>query len=364
MAGDWRVRGVHWQIIDKMLAMDDDRDRAEMDNRGILHNSIEVLKILYMVVAGLAIAAGLQRFLLSGGGEMRIDGSAVEIIFFAIFVTTVARFVHGAMRHFDRTYSEQPETVNWRIGQPLWDFVGLGFEAVIFFILAYSLTNYSRFINYYLALLLLDSFWLFVISLPHVGRYWTANRKWWTIANLIVLVPAGSGVVFWMVRGGGPYPSSLMWVFIATVGAHTIMDYPLNWRVYFGRPLPWARSKSGRDPEVLFLAGAYMGGGAGDVKKNIKLAEEYSIELWNRGYKVFCPHLNTCNFEVKAKAGEEAYKEFDMRMLRCCDAVFALPNWKGSEGARAEIAEANRLDKPVFYSLDELPAGGPKADAC
>ena len=85
-------------------------------------------------------------------------------------------------------------------------------------------------------------------------------------------------------------------------------------------------------------------------------AECYSIRLWNRGYKVFCPHLNTQHFEVKAKANEKAYREFDMRMLQCCDAVFALPNWEESEGARAEIDEAKRLGKPIFYSLDELPA--------
>lgn len=329
---------------------------AEMNNRETLHNSVEVLKILYMVVAGLAIGAGLQLFLLDELGEVRIDRSVADVIFFAMFVTTVARFVHGAMRHFDRNYSEEPETVNWRIGQPLWDFAGLGFEAVIFFILAYSLTDYSRFINYYLVLLLVDTLWLFVISVPDFGRYWTENRKWWSVANAIVLVPIGGGVIFSMIRGIEVYSSWLVWTFIGVVIVHTIVDYPLNWRVYFGRPFPWPRSRSQRNPEVLFLAGAYMGSDANDVRKNIELAEQHSIELWNRGYKVFCPHLNTCNFEVKAKAGEEAYREFDMRMLRCCDAVFALPNWRGSEGACAEIAEAKKLGKPIFYSLDELPA--------
>ena len=332
-------------------------------NRETLRNSIEVLKIIYMVVAGLAIAVGLQRFVLDASGELRIWGSIVQVLFFAIFVTTVVRFVHGAMRHFDRTYSEQPETVNWQVGQPILDFLGLGIEAFIFFVLAYSLADYSRFINYYLVLLLVDCFWLFVISLPHVRRYWNANRKWWTVANLVVLVLAGGGVVLSMIRGVEAYPSWVIWVFVATVGAHTVMDYRLNWSVYFGRPFRWPWGGSQAEVEVLFLAGAYISSDANDIRKNIELAERHSIELWNRGYKVFCPHLNTCNFEVKAKAGEEAYREFDMRMLHCCDAVFALPNWKGSEGARAEIAEAKRLDKPIFYSLEELPARGPKADA-
>jgi hypothetical protein len=324
-------------------------------NRETLRNSIEVLKIIYMVVAGLAIADGLQLFVLNESGDLRIGGSIVEIALFAIFVTTVVRFVHGAMRHFDRTYCEEPETVNWQISQPILDFVGLGLEAFIFFILAYSLTVYSRFINYYLMLLLVDCLWLFIISLPDVKRFWSANRKWWTIANLIVLVPTGGAVVFFMIQGIESYPSWLIWVFIGTVSAHTIMDYPLNWRVYFGRPFQWPWRKSQTNIEILFLAGAYMSNDPNDIRRNIQLAEQHSIELWNRGYKVFCPHLNTCNFEVKAKAVEQAYKEFDMRMLNCCDAVFALPNWKASKGAQAEIAQAKRLHKPIFYSLNELP---------
>jgi len=327
-------------------------------NRQALHNSIEVLKILYMVVAGLALATGLEQFVLTESGQLKIEWASLSFAFFVIFITTVVRFVHGAMRHFDRTYSEQPDAANWQISQPLWDFLGLGIEAFIFFILAYSLGNHWRFINYYLVLLLVDCLWLFVISLPDMKRFWSENRKWWTLANLIVLVPTGGLVIFFKIRGIELYPSWLLWVFIGSVVVHTIIDYPLNWRVYFGRPFQWPWSRSQRKIEILFLAGAYMSSDSNELMQNIQLAEQHSIELWNRGFKVFSPHLNTRNFEVKAKAEEEAYKELDMRMLQCCDAVFALPNWKESEGARAEIDEAKRLGKPIFYSLDKLPARG------
>lgn len=317
-------------------------------NRDVLHNSVEGLKILYMVVAGLALATGLEQFVLTESGQLKIEWPILSFVFFVIFITTVVRFVHGAMRHFDRTYSEQPETINWQFSQPLLDFLGLGMEAFIFFMLAYSLGNHWRFINYYLVLLLVDCLWLFIISLPNVKHYWREPRRNWTIANLVVLVPTVVSIIF--------FPSWLLGVFIGTVAAHTIMDYPLNWRVYFGRPFQWPWSRSQRKIEILFIAGAYMGGDPNEIKQNIQLAEQHSIKLWNRGYKVFCPHLNTCNFEVKAKAEEEAYKEFDMRMLQCCDAVFALPNWQSSTGAKDEVEEAKRLGKPIFYSLDELPA--------
>jgi len=313
-------------------------------NRTTLKNSIEVLKILYMVVAGLALAIGLQSFVLDESAEFKkIEWTSLSFVFFLIFITTVVRFVHGAMRHFAECYSEQPHRVNWKIIQPFCDFSGLGFEAFIFFILAFSLDSPLRFIQYYLWLLIVDTIWLCITSPPPIKQIWTEHSKWWIVANLSVLVPTGI-TWFW-------FPTWLLWVFIGTVVIHTIMDYPINWKFYFGRPL-CGQPKM----ETLFIAGAYRSSDSSEIERNIRLAEQHSIELWNRGYKVFCPHLNTQHFEVKAEAEEKEYRDFDIRMLQCCDAVFALPNWQDSEGAKAEIEEAKRLGKPIFYFLDELPA--------
>ncbi|GEM_PF-1106446 len=317
-------------------------------NGNALKNSVETLKILYMVVAGLALTSGLEHFVLNDKGEFEMKLSTIEFVFFIIFVTTVVRFVHGAMRAFDRSYSEQPNRINWRIYQPLWDFLGLGMEAFFFFILAYSLDDHPHFIQYYSWLLIVDIIWLCIIPLPHIKQVWTEHSKWWILANLIVLIPTWAT---WMW-----FPTGLLQVFIGTVIIHTIMDYPKNWEFYFGRPfrLPWSTQQP--HVEILFVAGAYMNKDSNEINKNIHLAEQHSIELWNRGYKVFCPHLNTSHFEVKANAEEKAYKEFDMKMLQYCDAVFALPNWQNSTGAKAEIEEAKQLGKPIFYSLDKLPA--------
>jgi len=210
--------------------------------RTVLENSIDTLKILYMVVAGLALACGLQRFVFNESGQFEIEWISLETLFFIIFVTTVIRFVHGAMRHFDRSYSENPDSVKWRISQPLLDFLGLGLEAFIFFILAFSLDNHWRFIHYYLWLLIVDCIWLSVISLPDMKHFWSGNSKWWTVANLLVLVPTGGLIIFFRIRGIEIYPSYLLWVFIAGVAIHTIMDYPLNWEFYFGKSFipPWS----------------------------------------------------------------------------------------------------------------------------
>jgi len=319
-----------------------------------------------MVVAGLALAGGLEKFVFTDNGQFHLPKDIILIVFFTIFVSTVVRFVHGAMRHFDHYYVEQPQQINWR-RQPLWDFSFLGFEAFIFFILAFSLDNQPRFITYYLGLLLVDSFWLIGVFFTHIKQVWVGTPRNWIIANAIVLVTTGIPWIWY--HNAETCPLWLMLLFFVGVLVHSIMDYWRNWEFYFGRPWsgqqeketsasPDSKASSAKQHrvEILLIAGAYWSSDFNEIERNIRLAEQHSIELWNRGYKVFCPHLNTQHFEVKAKADEKAYRDFDMRMLQCCDAVFALPNWKESDGARAEIAEAKRLGKPVFYSLDKLPA--------
>lgn len=105
---------------------------------------------------------------------------------------------------------------------------------------------------------------------------------------------------------------------------------------------------------AVFIAGPYMGADKDDIEGNIRRAEEFAVELWNRGYGVFCPHLNTRHFEEKSHATEEAYKQFDRRMLSCCDAVLAIPGWEASQGAKSEVAESVRLDIPVYYEIHKL----------
>ena len=206
-------------------------------NRTILQNSVEVLKILYMVVAGLALADGLKQFVFDESGQFKIEWFTVSFWFFVIFITTVARFVHGAMRHFDQNYVEEPKRVNWKIGQPIWDFIFLGLEAFIFFILAFSIDNHLRFIIYYLVLLGVDIIWLCITTPPPIKRIWTGHSKWWIVANLVVLCPTGGPILWFFSHGIEIYPPWLLSVFIGAVAAHTIMDYPLNWEFYFGRPL-------------------------------------------------------------------------------------------------------------------------------
>ena len=45
--------------------------------------------------------------------------------------------------------------------------------------------------------------------------------------------------------------------------------------------------------EVIFISGKYRG----DVDYNIAHARKEAIALWQKGYAVICPHLNTAHFD-------------------------------------------------------------------
>lgn len=112
--------------------------------------------------------------------------------------------------------------------------------------------------------------------------------------------------------------------------------------------------------KLIYVAGPYRGKthderSFNEIEANIRRAEAVAIALWDKGYGVFCPHLNTCHFEVKSSAPAELYLEADLRMLSACDAILMLPGWEQSAGACKERFKARRiLDMPVYYSVDEL----------
>lgn len=116
------------------------------------------------------------------------------------------------------------------------------------------------------------------------------------------------------------------------------------------------------------------------IDKNIEAAVEWSIKLWQEGYLVFTPHLNTHHFEAKTRIYTEAelresgeiqdgdnvvkklaiknekfYQAFDRRLLaEAVDFIFATPNWRNSTGGRMEIQLACSLGIPVFESVRDL----------
>lgn len=109
--------------------------------------------------------------------------------------------------------------------------------------------------------------------------------------------------------------------------------------------------------KIIYISGKYSNGTNENNtrKKNILLAAEFAVKLWNLGAAVICPHLNTAYFDSNKKI-KISYNDFikgDITLLKNVDAIFMLPNWKESKGAKLEFEFAKENNIVILYYLIE-----------
>lgn len=104
-------------------------------------------------------------------------------------------------------------------------------------------------------------------------------------------------------------------------------------------------------PEVAYLAAPYRAGTLNGIRENIRLAEQAATMLWERGYYVFCPHMNSAFFDglVPDKVFLEAGKEF----LRRSDLLVLVGEWVNSAGCWAEVRVAISREMPVCVLVND-----------
>lgn len=109
---------------------------------------------------------------------------------------------------------------------------------------------------------------------------------------------------------------------------------------------------------LAYVAGPYRDArGTRHVEENIRAAEAVAVELWKAGFAVICPHANTRHFEGVVPS--EDFIAGDLVMVERCDLVVFLPNWRQSEGARAEKAHADECGVPYYLWMPDWSGGDP-----
>jgi len=98
----------------------------------------------------------------------------------------------------------------------------------------------------------------------------------------------------------------------------------------------------------VYVAGPYT---KGDVAMNVKEAIRLSDELLRRGYAPYCPHL-THFWHMLFEHDYQTWLDLDNEWLTCCDALLRTPG--DSDGADKEVALAESLGLPVFFSVEEF----------
>lgn len=122
----------------------------------------------------------------------------------------------------------------------------------------------------------------------------------------------------------------------------------------------------------VYVAGPYT---KGDVALNVREAVRVSDELLKLGYAPYCPHL-THFWHMLFPHKYQVWLDLDNEWVACCDVLLRIPG--ESSGADKEVALAESLDIPVFFSVEEFtetvpvqrPLGGvpdpemQRAEAC
>jgi len=104
--------------------------------------------------------------------------------------------------------------------------------------------------------------------------------------------------------------------------------------------------------KVIYIAGKYRDRNEWEVTQNIRKAEEVAVFIWKNGGIAICPHKNTAYFG--GICPDEVWLQGDLEIIKRCDAIFAIPNWIDSNGAKQEINFALKNNVPVLNEEEEL----------
>ena len=98
--------------------------------------------------------------------------------------------------------------------------------------------------------------------------------------------------------------------------------------------------------KLVYVAGPYRADTTNRIWHNITIARMYGEAIAMQGDMPVIPHTNGAFMD--GIQTDEFWLEGTMEMLRRCDAIYLLPHWKQSVGARAEWKEAKRLKIPLY----------------
>ena len=196
-----------------------------------MENSIRSLVNLYTVVIGAALSLAVAGAIDINKGLSSL--SAVSILLFIAFLATLFPFFHGALRHLDDTFLENPNP-NLKTGALMIDFALLFLHALAFLVLSQLLKKPADFAWFLIAVLTIDVVWgLFTLFGSTVAGKFSPESRW-TIINFLFIAATSFYLIDQEIYLGAPaVPDKLAWLVAIGCVVRSTLDYLWCRDLYF-----------------------------------------------------------------------------------------------------------------------------------
>ena len=99
--------------------------------------------------------------------------------------------------------------------------------------------------------------------------------------------------------------------------------------------------------KVVYIAGPYRAKTPWKTSANIRAAGEVGLKYSKMGYAAIGPQMNTAHMD--GELPDQFWLDSTMALMKKCDIVVMMKNWKESEGARNEQKEAIDSCMEIVY---------------
>ena len=190
------------------------------------------LQGLYTVVVGVALAVALANLIdQQSSAPIRLQA----LPYFAAYLVTLVPFYHGALRHLDLAYFENP-TSHARPGALMVDWSLLFVESCGLLALALLINRPIPFMFTLTALLAFDAVWAFVAYLafsPKPTEH-PAEPRWAVINFAAVLMLIGTAVYLDSIDSAAKPVDTYRWIAVVSLAVgRTVWDYGWCWSYYY-----------------------------------------------------------------------------------------------------------------------------------